>query len=209
MIAFLAGKLRRLKSDQQRVVIDVGGVGYEVLLPVFVRRALEDRADGDPLELEIYYHVSERNPRPLLIGFQREFEKTFFEQLLAVEDIGPLKAANALTLSVSTIANAIEQGDTAVLKTLPGIGERTAARMVAALRGKVTPWAMLRDEGFATPPAARPDLDGLKESVIEALTGLGYRRPEARSKVDDAVRRNPRVRSEEELLREVFRAEQR
>lgn len=207
MIAYLSGRLKRMTPDNLRVVVDVNGVGYEVLLPYFVRRTLEDKAEGDPIEFEVFYYLSERQPRPLLIGFNREHEKTFFERLIEVEDIGPLKAANALVLSVSTIATAIEEGDVATLKKLPGIGERTAARMVASLKGKVAPWALLRDEGFDSVPAAQPELVELREGAVGALIALGYRRPEARARVDDAVKRNPNVRDEQDLLREVFRGQ--
>lgn len=207
MIAYLSGRLKRLQRDNLRVIVEVGGVGYEVLLPFFVRRTLEGKAEGDPVEFEVFYYVSERQPRPLLIGFNREHEKTFFERLIEVEDIGPMKAANALVFSVSTIANAIEDGDIATLKKMPGIGERTAARMVASLKGKVAQWALLRDEGFDTVPAERPELSGLRDGVVEALVALGYRRPESRSRVDEAIKRNPRVKDEQELLREVFRGE--
>ncbi|MBI4496771.1 MAG: Holliday junction DNA helicase RuvA [Chloroflexi bacterium] len=210
MIAFLSGRLKRLPRDSLRIVVEVNGVGYEVLLPFFVRRTLEDKAEGDPIELEIAYFVSERQPRPLLVGFNREHEKTFFERLLEVEDIGPLKAANALVLSVSTIAAAIEEGDIATLKQMPGIGERTANRMVAALKGKVAQWALLRDEGFATVPSPeRPDVGALRESVVEALVALGYRRTDARTRVDEAIKRTPQVKDEQQLLREVFRGERR
>lgn len=210
MIAHLSGILRGLGRDGLRVVVAVdGGVGYEVLLPFFVKRALEEEGvEGQRVELEVYYYATERHPTPILIGFIREHEKTFFEQLLAVEDVGPSKAANALVFSVSTIARAIEEGDIALLKKLPGIGERTANKIVATLRGKVTQWALLRDEGYdSVPPAPREDHKELVEAVTEALVALGYRRADARARVEAALERNPRARDEQDLIREVFRAE--
>ncbi|MBI4299526.1 MAG: Holliday junction DNA helicase RuvA, partial [Chloroflexi bacterium] len=150
MIAHLSGVLLRKSQDEQRVIVDVGGLGYEVLLPAFVMRALEDKREGEPIDLEIYYHVSERQPRPTLIGFSRPHERAFFEKLIQVEDIGPIKAARALTLSISTIARAIEDDDVRTLRRLDGIGERTAHKIVATLRGRVAAEALLRDEGFVS-----------------------------------------------------------
>src|SRR5579872_1570843 len=129
MISSLTGILKRKLPD--RVVLDVGGVGYDVFLPQFVMRSLEHHAEGEPLELEIYYHVTERQIRPTLIGFNNGYEKRFFEKFISVEDIGPQKAARAMILSVSAIAQAIETDDITVLRKLPGIGERTARKMVA------------------------------------------------------------------------------
>ncbi len=210
MIAYLAGVLRRITPDSLRVQVATdSGVGYEVLLPFFVKRALEEEGkEGQRVEFETYYYATDRHPAPILIGFLREHEKTFFEQLLAVEDIGPSKAANALVFSVSTIAAAIEEGDVAMLRRLPGIGERTANKIVATLRGKMAEWALLRDEGYDTiPKAAKEDRSELTGAVIEALVGLGYRRPEARAKVEAALDRVPELRDEQALIREVFRAE--
>lgn len=206
MISYLHGTLKRKMSD--RVVIDVGGVGYDVFLPQFVMRTLENRSDGEPIELDIYYHVTERQIRPTLIGFNNGYEKRFFEKFITVEDIGPQKAARALVLSVSTIARAIEAEDIGVLRQLPGIGERTAKKMVATLRGKVTEEALLRDEGFKVIAAAEPDIEQpseLKEDGIAILTGLGYKRGEASTMVDAALKRNPVMTTAEELIQEVYR----
>ena len=210
MIAHLTGTLKRIGPDSLRVIVATEhGVGYEVLLPFFVKRALEEESrEGQGVELEIYYYATERHPTPILIGFNRDHEKTFFEQLIAVEDIGPSRAANALVFSVSTIAGAIEEGDVALLRRLPGIGERTANKIVATLRGKMAQWALLRDEGYDTvPKIPREDRKELVETVTDALVGLGYRRTEARAKVEEAVERNSQVREEQDLIREVFRAE--
>ena len=209
MIAHLSGTLSRLPKDGLKALIDVNGLGYEVLLPFFVKRALEDDAlEGQQIELEIYYYVTERHPVPILIGFNREHEKTFFERLIGVEDVGPSKAASALVFSVSTIARAIEEGDVALLKKLPGIGERTANKMVATLQGKVAEWALLQDEQYdSVPSAPREDRSEITDAVVEALVGLGYRRPDARLKVEAVLERSPHVKDEQELIREVFRSE--
>jgi Holliday junction DNA helicase RuvA len=206
MISYLRGTL--LRKQQDRVVLDVGGVGYDVFLPQFVLRSLIEKKEGEPIELEIYYHVTDRQLRPTLIGFNNSFEKRFFEKFISVEDIGPQKAARALTMSVSTIAEAIESGNTGLLRQLPGIGDRTAQKMVATLRGKVAEEALLRDEGFQTPAAAvAGDAATVREDSIDILTSLGYRRGEAVIKVDEALSRSPQLAAPEEVIREVYRAE--
>ena len=156
MINYLKGTIRRIYKDEARVVLDVSGVGYELLLPYFVMRSLEEdeKGEGEEVEMEVYFHASERQPKPLLVGFRKEFERTFFERLIQVEDVGVSTAARALVFSVSTVARAIEEGNTELLVKMPGIGRRTADKMVATLRGKMAEWALLRDEGYAAVPAA-------------------------------------------------------
>ena len=205
MISYLHGTLKRKLPD--RVIVDVNGVGYDVFLPQFVLRSVEEREVGEPVEFEIYYHVSERQLRPTLIGFNNPYEKQFFEKFITVEDIGPQRAARALIFSVSKIAQAIESEDVALLRKLPGIGPRTVAKMVATLRGKVTEEALLQDEGFASvagKPAAEPATD-LRDEVIAVLLTLGHRRAEATTMVDAALRSNPDVATSQELINEVYR----
>lgn len=209
MISYIQGTLRRKLDD--RVIVHVGdtsgGIGYEVFLPHFVMKSLEERAEGENVEFDIYYHVTERQIRPTLIGFNNSHEKRFFEKFISVEDIGPQKAARALVMSVSTIARAIETENVDVLRRLPGIGERTAKKMVATLRGKVTEEALLQDEGYNRPVDVSATItpSDLRDDVIAALVGLGHRHAEAVIKVDAALKRRPDIDTEEELLREVFR----
>ena len=209
LITYLKGHIRTLDREPARAVVVCGGVGYEVTLPVFVEQSLaNDGLDaGDELELEIYYHVTERQPKPLLVGFRRADEREFFEQLVQVEGIGPVRAAAALVFPVSTIASAIESEDTAVLTQLPGVGARAAQKMIATLRGKVTATALLRDDGIPDSRAAAPVADPRVEA-IDVLVGLGYRPIEARERVRDAINRRPEAADEvQELVREVFRGQ--
>jgi Holliday junction DNA helicase RuvA len=208
VIAYIQGTLKQKQSD--RVVVDVGGVGYEIFLPQFVMRSLQDTPEGERVEFDIYYHVTERQIRPTLIGFTNGYEKRFFEKFITVEDIGPQKAARSLILSVSTIAQAIESEDITLLRKLPGIGERTAKKMVATLRGKVTEEALLRDAGISTLPSAAAEIEQstqIREDGIEILLSLGHARSEAVKKVDAALKRQPDIQSPEELIREVYRGE--
>jgi len=207
VIAHLTGVLSRKHED--RVVVETGGVGYEVFLPQFVRRTYDARREGETVELEIYYHASERQIRPILFGFNNFHEKLFFEKIIQVEDVGPIKAARALALSVSTIANAIETDNVVLLRRLPGIGERTARKMVATLRGKCAEEALLQDEGYdrIAPTHELPEAMDLKTDTLEILLSLGHRRLEAQHKIDAALEHRPDIQTPEELIREVYRRE--
>ena len=208
MINYLKGIIRRIYKEDGKVVLDVNGVGYELLLPYFVMRSLEEdeKAEGDEVEMEIYFHASERQPKPVLVGFRKEFERTFFEKLIQVEDVGVSTAARALVFSISTIAKAIEDGDTGQLVQMPGIGRRTADKMVATLRGKVAEWALLKDEGYSTLPTA-PARGDVQEEAVSVLVNLGHRRADARQKVEAAAKAVSSAKDPQELLREVFRQE--
>jgi Holliday junction DNA helicase RuvA len=209
MISYITGKIRRLSREPGRAVIIAGGVGYEISLPTYVYQSLfsDGIGEGSNVELEIYYHVTDRQPKPMLVGFRHPSEKHFFEQLIQVEGIGPAKAAAALVFPVSTIASAIETEDLASLQRLPGIGTRAAQKIVATLRGKVAATALLQDAGISE-QGQTPPISDVRSEAIEALVTLGYRPTEAQDKVDDAIRRTPEVADElQDLMREVFKAQ--
>ena len=209
MINYLTGTIRNITRDHAKAVVVAGGVGYEVSLPTYVYQSLANDGigAGSEVELEIYYHVTERQPKPMLVGFRHPSEKEFFEQLIQVEGIGPAKAAAALVFPVSTIASAIETEDFGALQRLPGIGSRAAQKIVATLRGKVAATALLQDAGISEQGHTQPPVDARSEAV-DALVTLGYRPTEARDKVEDAIRRAPEVVDDPQvLMREVFRAQ--
>jgi len=209
MINYITGTIRSLTREPGRAVVIAGGVGYEISLPTYVYQSLANDGigEGSQIELEIYYHVTERQPKPMLVGFRHPSEKRFFEQLIQVEGIGPAKAASALVFPVSTIATAIENEDLGSLQRLPGIGSRAAHKIVATLRGKVVATALLVDAGISEQDQTPPPSDARSEA-IEALVTLGYRPTEAQDKVDAVVRQTPDAADDlQDLMREVFKAQ--
>jgi Holliday junction DNA helicase RuvA len=206
MIAYLEGGL--LKKEADRVILQVSQIGYEVLVPAFVMATLSHKQIGDTLCLYIYYHQTEHQPRPVLIGFNREAEREFFQLFISVEAIGPLKAVKALNSPVSEIAGAIESKNVAFLKRLNGIGERTAQKVVATLQGKMGKFALIREDAAHAPEAPADTAEDLAEQVIAVLTGqLGHKPGEARLMVDAALQRNPAIATPEALFEEVYRGE--
>ncbi len=214
MIATLTGRLRRRLED--RVVLEVGGVGYEIYLPPNAQRALEG-ATADPgdkaseLHLVIYYHATRDQPRPVLIGFTSDLDKEFFEKLITVKDIGPMVAARALAAPVGDLAAAIARQDEKYLRALPGIGPQKAKNIVAQLQAKVSKFALAREGAVAEPVAGAPapaDAEGLREMVWEILVKqLGHRPSEASQLITDALRRRPDLTSPEELFDEIYRGQ--
>ena len=214
MIATLTGRLRRKLED--RVVVECGGLGYEVFLPPIAQRQIEHVTagpgeKGSELELVIYYHATRDQPRPVLIGFTSDLDKEFFEKLITVKDIGPMVAARALALPVGELASAIARQDEKFLRGLPGVGPQKAKNIVAQLQNKVAKFALARPGAPVEPVAAAPapvDADGLRELVWEIMVKqLGHRPSEASQLITDALRRRPSVTSPEELFDEIYRGE--
>ncbi len=205
MISHLRGILARKNEQASSIEVDVGGVWYEVELPAFVWRALEDREVGSEVEVETFYFLTTNAPIPRLIGFLREVERGFFEKLITVPNVGPTTATKALVFSVSTIARWIEAGDTAALGKLPSIGKRSAETIVAQLRGKVTEEALLADEGFDKAQQPRPPTESdVTRDTTDALVALGYTRTEAERLVQQ-VDAESAPATVEEAIRAVFR----
>jgi holliday junction DNA helicase RuvA len=214
VIATLTGRLRRRAED--RVVVECGGIGYEVFLPPIALRALEGAAvePGDKaseLHLVIYYHATRDQPRPVLIGFTSDLDKEFFERLITVKDIGPMVAARALAAPVAELAAAIARQDEKYLRALPGIGPQKAKNIVAQLQAKVAKFALAREGAEPAPvtgTAAPVDAEGLRELVWEVLVKqLGHRPSEASQLITDALRRRPDIHAPEELFDEIYRGQ--
>src|SRR5262249_8392512 len=132
------------------------------------------RPGSSEIELHIYYHVNERQPTPVLIGFTDRQSREFFRALLTVAEVGPALAAKAMTIAVCEFASAIERRDVRMLGTLPGIGKRKADQIVATLKGKVLQYALLPAPEILELPAPAAAVDFV-EDVSAVLQGLGYK----------------------------------
>ncbi|MFW6080559.1 MAG: Holliday junction branch migration protein RuvA [Desulfosalsimonas sp.] len=202
MIAYLEGSL--LKKEAERIILLAGRVGYEVMVPAFVMETIAPRQLGEDLSLYIYYHQTEHQPKPVLIGFNLEAEREFFQLFITVEAIGPLKAVKALNIPVKDIAKAIESRDAGPLKKLNGIGERTAHKIIATLEGKMGKFALIRDLPEKEPEPAGDAADQVVEVLVEQL---GHRLSEAKEMVNAAVKRRPDIKTPEDLFEEVYRGQ--
>lgn len=202
MIGYLQGTLFSVSED--RALLLVHQVGYEVYLPAFVHATVKQMAPGDALSLFIYYHQTERQPTPVLIGFHREAEKDFFQAFISVEAIGPLKALKALDRPIHEVALAIESNDAATLKRLKGIGERTAHKIIATLGGKMGRFVESSDRETIIPAKDEAMADQVLDVLVEQL---GHRISEAKIMVGEALARNDAIETPEDLLEEIFRGE--
>ncbi|WP_155322303.1 Holliday junction branch migration protein RuvA [Desulfosarcina ovata] len=203
MIGYLEGRL--MKKEPDRILLLVNHVGYEILVPVVVMETLAQKTIGDEVSLYIYYYQTERQPKPVLIGFNLEAEKEFFQSFITVEAIGPLKAVKALNISVGDIAHAIESGDVKTLKQLSGIGDRTAHKIVASLKGKMNKFALIRHE---TGDAQMPVDEDFIEMVMDVLISqLGYKTTDAREMIGAAIKRNTAISTAEQLFDEIYRGQ--
>jgi Holliday junction DNA helicase RuvA len=167
MIARLRGKLEG--RGESYVIVHVGGIGFRVRVPTSLLDQLGDV--GSPVDLFTHLHVRENELA--LYGFATEDELALFEQLLTVSGIGPRAALGILSaLSPDTLRLAIAQGQVDVLTRVPGIGKKTAQRLVLDLKGKLDLAALMAEAPALTPADAE---------VIAALTGLGYSVAEAQA----------------------------
>ena len=202
MIGYLEGKLLRKGDD--RILVLANQVGYEVLLPAFVMNTFKAKSVGDPVSIYIYHQQTERQPKPVLIGFNLEVEKEFFQYFISVEAIGALKAVKALDIPVRDIARAIESKNVHKLKQLKGVGDRTARKIIATLEGKMDKFALIRK----SQKEEIPIVEDLYQQVLDVLVNqLGYKIKEAKQMITDAMKRNSNISTPEELFEEVYREE--
>jgi len=209
MIGYMEGKI--LRTAEEGILMLVGGVGYEIVLPLFVLENIKKHPPEETVSLFIYYNQTERQPRPVLIGFESEMEKAFFQLFISVDAIGPLKAVKAMDRPVSDIARAIESRDEKMLATLKGIGKRTAQKIIAALHGKVS---MFVTHAAGECPGDIPGMsapeggisDQVSAQVVDVLVQqLGYVAPIARKMVSLAIAETPDMSTPEELFDAVIR----
>jgi len=181
MIAFLRGTL--LEKHPNQVIVDTGGVGYDVVIPVSTFSALPDA--GAEVRLRIHTHV--REDALSLFGFLTPEEKGIFEKLISVSGIGPKLAITVLSgLNTADLVTAIRNSQVDQLVRIPGVGKKTAERIVLELKDKLEGIGIGAAAGpTATRPAA-PALDAIEQDVLSALVNLGCNRASAEGAVRKA-----------------------
>lgn len=191
MIALVRGTLAYKSIDH--VIIDVGGVGYRLFIPLSTFYALPETG-----EIQLFTHTHVREDALLLYGFLSLEEKDLFVILIGISGIGPKLAVNILShIPAGDLKRAIATGDVKRLSSLPGIGKKTAERLVLELKDKVGPAAGLPVQA-GTAAAAAPAANDLFNDVISALVNLGYKENQAR-KVLESMELAPDLSMEDVL----------
>ena len=184
MIAHLSGTL--LSKQATSVIVDVSGVGYEVSIPLSTFYDLEDL--GSTVQLRIYTHV--REDAIQLYGFKTARERELFLKVISVTGIGPKLGITLLSgMSADEMIASIRTNNLARLTLIPGVGRKTAERLIMELREKVAELssAQLEEELGAQPEASEPSEDTVRADALSALLNLGYQRSAAEKAIDAAL----------------------
>ncbi len=177
MIAHLRGRI--FEKNPNRIVVDVNGVGYDVVVPLSTFYGLGEA--GAEIALNIHTHV--REDALLLFGFSTRLEQELFERLISVSGIGPRVAIAVLSgIEPADLMTAIHRGDLARLTAIPGVGKKTSERIVLELKDRLP---KVVDVPEAAGAKSAPS--SLRDDVLSALIGLGYHRPLAEKAVDASI----------------------
>ena len=180
MIAFLRGRL--LVKTPNRAIIECGGVGYDATISVATFTSLPP--EGAEARLHIYTHV--REDQIALFGFAEPNEKRLFEKLLTISGIGPKLAITVLSgIDTDRLVTAIRGGDHATLTRIPGIGKKTAERVVLELKDK------LGDMAVTSAQPAASSMGPVADDALSAMVNLGYAHPIAQRAIETVLAKNP------------------
>jgi holliday junction DNA helicase RuvA len=200
MIAFLRGRVHDKQPNS--VVVDVAGVGYQVHVPLSTFYNLGD--EGAEVSLRVYTHVREDTLQ--LYGFLTELERQLFERLIGISGIGPKLAIVVLSgMETRDLLAAVQRADVARLTAIPGIGKKTAERIVLELKDRLSQISVPTVSGTAVAPSS---VDQLRVDLLSALLNLGYHRQQAEKAIDATVTSNPNASFEHAVrtaLRELMR----
>jgi Holliday junction DNA helicase RuvA len=198
VIAHLRGRI--FDKQPNRIVVDVNGIGYDVSVPLSTFYGLGEV--GSDIALRVHTHV--REDAFLLYGFATRVEQDLFERLISVSGIGPKVALAVLSgIEPLDLIRAIERGDLARLTAIPGVGKKTAERIVLELKDRLPRVELAAAAGAAATIEAPSTL---RDDLLSALINLGYHRPLAEKAVDAAIARTPEgdfERTLKQALREL------
>jgi Holliday junction DNA helicase RuvA len=195
VIALLRGNL--VEKNPSRLIVDVGGVGYDVLVPLSTFYVLGE--PGAPVSLRIHTHV--REEALALYGFATPLEQELFERLISISGVGPKLALAVLSgIEPVELIRAIRLQDVARLTAIPGIGKKTAERIGLELKDRLP----AAQEGAGPQPGAAAPADQLRADLLSALLNLGYQRGVAEKAIEKAVTTSGAT-GFEQALRDVLR----
>lgn len=202
MITRITGELLAVNNDV--VTLGIDAFQYEVLIPEFARRKLQQRI-GEAVSLHTIEYL-EGNPMqgrlvPRLVGFLNEVEREFFEMFCSVDGVGVKKALRAMVRPVQEVAAAIEEQDAKALSGLPGVGPATAERIIAKLRRKVPKFALLVARDVPVEADVPRDVVG---EAFEVLCKLGHSESDARHLLDTVLTKKKTYRDVESVLHAVY-----
>jgi Holliday junction DNA helicase RuvA len=207
MISKVTGKPVIVAGDV--LTLAVGAFEYEILIPEFARRQLQEQI-GSQVSLHTIEYIEgnamQGRLTPRLVGFLSPIEREFFEMFCEVDGVGVKKALRAMVQPVQDVAAMIEEQDAKGLATLPGIGPATAERVIAKLRRKVPKFALLVDRNL--PAGTEVERDLLAEAY-EVLRALGHSEAESRRLVDDAVDKKQKFKDVDSLLHAIYERQHR
>lgn len=205
MIAKIEGEL--VKLDTESCLVQVGAIGYEVMLPGYCVSVLSGRVGSDVSLCTMEYYegtLGGGNLIPRIVGFLNDGERDFFKKYISVKGMGIRKGLRSLSMPIATIAAAIENGDDKTLMSLPTIGRRMAQQIVTELRGKLQSFAGRAEPSEKAGAGFRP----FQIEALEILIAWGEKRAEAMELVELACRKHPDVDSAEGLVPLVYRLKQ-
>lgn len=195
MIAFLKGRL--VHKDPTHVIIDVGGVGYHVIISLATFADVKDQEN-----ILLHTHLAIREDAHVLFGFSKEVEKKLFQQLISVNGVGPSTAIVMLSYMNSVeLKNAIVQENTAALQSIKGIGGKTAQRVIIELKDK------LKKEGWdeTQPSVLASPHNTLRKEALSALVTLGLPKLAAEKSVDAVLKKSGNTITLEDLVKQALK----
>jgi Holliday junction resolvasome RuvABC DNA-binding subunit len=188
------------------ILLEAGGVGYEVILPPIVENEIVGSCKLDqPLLLHVSAQAGRDQPWPVLFGFLRPEQRAFWELLKSVPRVGGKSAARAMVVPIEQIAGAIQSGNRAFLDGLPGVTVDGADKMIASLRKKVGPFVEAAVDGTVARRAPRTEADEVREDAVSLLVQMGLKRIDAVRAVTTILNSQDDITSVQDVVTEYLR----
>ena len=205
MYGYIRGIYKGMSDDDEAILLEASGIGYEIFVPPIVLQELS--ASSSP-ESELLLYVSAQSgrdqPWPVLFGFLTPEQKAFWQLLISVPRLGGRSAARAMVAPIEQIASAIQQANRAYLDGLPGITLDGADKIIATLRKKVGPYVVAEEPRLAI--RASSPADELRADAIALLLQMGLKRPEAQREVDRLLSTRDDIITVQDIITEHFKS---